>query len=52
MKRILDPKFKYVPSHETDIAKTFERLKREKAKNTEEQNKKVTKLPVPRANTR
>lgn len=30
MKRILDPTFRYVPSHETDLRKTFERLRRER----------------------
>jgi len=29
MKRILDPRFRYVPSFETDVRKTFERLRRE-----------------------
>lgn len=32
MKRILDPKFKYIPSHETDIRKTFKRVREEQAK--------------------
>jgi hypothetical protein len=27
--RILDPKFKYRPSFETDVRKTFERVRRE-----------------------
>ena len=26
---LLNPEFKYVPSHETDIRKTFERVKNE-----------------------
>jgi len=30
MKTILDPTFRYVPSHETDITKTFERIRRER----------------------
>jgi hypothetical protein len=29
MKSILDPSFRYVPSHATDVRKTFERLRRE-----------------------
>jgi hypothetical protein len=29
MKRILDRSFRYVPSHATDIRKTFERIRRE-----------------------
>lgn len=32
MKSILDPSFQYVPSHDTDIRKTFERIKREREK--------------------
>jgi hypothetical protein len=30
MKTILDRSFRYVPSHETDIRKTFERIRRER----------------------
>ena len=30
MKSILDPSFRYVPSHATDIRKTFERILRER----------------------
>jgi hypothetical protein len=30
MKTILDPTFRYVPSRETDITKTFERIRRER----------------------
>ena len=29
MKSILDPTFRYVPSHATDVRKTFERILRE-----------------------
>jgi len=29
MKSILDPAFRYVPSHATDVRKTFERIRRE-----------------------
>lgn len=32
MKSILDPSFRYVPSAETDIRKTFNRVRRELAK--------------------
>lgn len=30
--RLLDPQFKYVPARDTNIAKTFARLRREQAK--------------------
>lgn len=30
--RLLDPRFKYVPSHSTDIRKTFARVRRELAR--------------------
>ena len=30
MKTIFDPTFRYVPSRETDITKTFERIRRER----------------------
>jgi len=33
MKRILDARFRYTPSFETDIRRTFERIKRELAAN-------------------
>jgi hypothetical protein len=42
MKRILDRTFKYVPSAETDIRKTFARIRREQQKNKEEATAKVT----------
>ena len=29
MKSILDPSFRYVPSHATDVRQTFERIRRE-----------------------
>jgi len=44
MKSILDPSFKYVPAVETDIRKTFARIKRELAKAQEERSAKVTPL--------
>ena len=31
MKRILDPEFRYTPSFETDIRRTFERIRRERS---------------------
>ena len=31
MPNILDPKFKYVPAAQTDIAQTFKRIRREQA---------------------
>jgi hypothetical protein len=30
IKRVLDPSFRYVPSHSTDVRKTFERVRRER----------------------
>jgi hypothetical protein len=30
VKSILDPSFRYVPSHATDVRKTFERILRER----------------------
>lgn len=30
MKRILDPSFRYTPSYDTDLRKTFERIRRER----------------------
>ena len=30
MKSIFDPDFKYRPSHDTDVSKTFDRIRREK----------------------
>ena len=30
MKSILDPSFRYVPSHATDVRQTFERILRER----------------------
>ena len=40
MKRITDKDFKYRPSYETDVAKTFARLRREQ-KEREEAAKKI-----------
>ena len=44
MKRILDPKFKYVPAVETDLKKTFARIRAEQRKNAEEAQAKVSPL--------
>ncbi len=41
MKRITDPSFKYRPSYETDLSKTFARLRREQ-KEREDAEKKIT----------
>jgi hypothetical protein len=30
VKRILDPSFRYIPSRETDVRKTFERIRKER----------------------
>ena len=48
MKHILDKSFHYRPSHETDIRKTFERVRREmRQKQLREQaEKKVVPLAV------
>ena len=35
MSRILDPKFKYVPSFETDIKKRFDRIRKEQKEKAE-----------------
>lgn len=40
MKSILDPTFRYTPSHKTDIRKTFDRIRRELQNAT-------TKVPQP-----
>lgn len=45
MKSILDPSFRYTPSNETDIRKTFNRVRRELARNTAKAS--VTSRVVP-----
>jgi hypothetical protein len=35
MKRITDPSFRYKPSFATDLRKTFERIRRERARENE-----------------
>jgi hypothetical protein len=44
MKRIFDKSFRYRPSHETDIRKTFERVRREMSKAQELTDKKVVPI--------
>ena len=45
MKHILDKGFKYTPALDTDIRRTFDRLKREQQKRAREKAEKVTQLP-------
>lgn len=47
-KSILDPRFKYVPAKDTNIAKTFKRIRRELAQEQEEKAAVVT--PIKRGN--
>ncbi len=44
MKSLLDPSFVYTPSHETNIKKTFERIKRERAKADAAESERLAKL--------
>ena len=44
MKRILDKSFKYVPAVETDLKKTFARIRAEQRKSAEETQAKVQPL--------
>jgi hypothetical protein len=37
MKSILDPSFRYTPSFETDVRKTFERIRREQEAQIQEE---------------
>lgn len=46
MKHILDKTFRYRPSHETDIRKTFERVRREMSKAQEQADKKVVPIAL------
>ncbi len=55
MKSILDPEFRYIPSVETDLRKTFARIRREQrrreeaeAQAREEARKKVLPIILPR----
>jgi hypothetical protein len=45
MKRLTDPSFRYVRAVDTDIRKTFARIKREQQKNKEEAVAKVRIFP-------
>jgi hypothetical protein len=36
MKSILDPSFRYRPSHDTDVRKTFERVRQELARTAQQ----------------
>jgi len=44
-KSILDKSFRYTPAASTDVAKTFERIRREQKKNAEEAKAKVQNFP-------
>jgi hypothetical protein len=49
MKSILDPSFRYTPSSETDVRKTFERIRREQqAQIQEEQVTQIRRYRAPR----
>lgn len=49
MARILDKGFKYVPAIDSDIRKTFDRIRREQKKEREAQTHKVTQILRKRA---
>ena len=42
--RLLDPRFKWVPSEKTDLRKTFARIRKEQAKATAEIRSVVTPI--------
>lgn len=46
MKHILDPRFRYTPSFDTDIRRTFDRIRRAQ-KEAEKLPPGVAKLPLP-----
>jgi len=48
MKSILDRSFKYIPSHETDVRKTFERARQQRAANASISANKVLPLVAAR----
>jgi hypothetical protein len=52
MKSILDPTFRYVPSVETDLRKTFARVRREMRSNTQREEAPTAPnvLPIQRRN--
>jgi hypothetical protein len=43
MKSILDPSFRYTPSFETDVRKTFERIRREQEAQIQEEQVMLTR---------
>jgi hypothetical protein len=45
-KSLLDPAFKYVPAAETDIRRTFARIRREQKAIAEEKQTKVKQWPI------
>ena len=48
MKSILDPTFRYRPSHATDIRKTFERVRAEQARANEQRVVSLNVSPLQR----
>lgn len=46
MKSILDKSFRYTPSYETDISKTFAKVKKLSAKNGQLDNQPIAKQPI------
>jgi hypothetical protein len=48
MKSILDRSFKYIPSHETDIRRTFERARADERQAQQAAQHKVLPLNAPR----
>lgn len=49
MKSILDKSFRYTPAAQTDIRKTFARLRREQKEREREQLDRIIKLPARKA---
>jgi hypothetical protein len=45
MKSILDPSFRYTASFNTDLSKTFARIRREEAKGVQAETKPSTEAP-------
>jgi hypothetical protein len=45
MKSILDPSFRYTASFNTDLSKTFARIKREEVKDVQAETKPITEVP-------
>lgn len=52
MKSILDPKFRYTSSVNTDVRKTFARVRREQAQQQARQQQQVTPLPIRKTTTK